>query len=100
MEFRWSQNDNKLTVYLKGELDHHSAEQTRMAIDATLRDKRITKLVIDMQGVTFMDSSGLGVILGRYNILNARNGTISITNVNRSIDRIFKMSGIYSIIKD
>ena len=57
---------DRLTARIKGELDHHSAAQARAQLDALLTDERIRELRIDLRGLTFMDSSGLGVILGRY----------------------------------
>ncbi|OQB23306.1 MAG: Anti-sigma F factor antagonist [Firmicutes bacterium ADurb.Bin182] len=98
MELNGTRNGKTLNIALKGELDHHSAEYTRNWIDAVLKDKSIKELVIDMKGVTFMDSSGLGVILGRYRTLKERGGRLSIKNANKSIDRIFRMSGIYTLV--
>ena len=60
---------DRLTARIKGELDHHSAAQARAQLDALLTDERIRELRIDLRGLTFMDSSGLGVILGRYRVI-------------------------------
>ena len=63
---------DRLTARIKGELDHHSAAQARAQLDALLTDERIRELRIDLRGLTFMDSSGLGVILGRYRVIAGR----------------------------
>lgn len=99
MELNAMRNGQTLIVTLKGELDHHSAENIRNEIDALLIDPEIRKLVLDMKNVTFMDSSGLGVILGRYRMLSSRGGSVYVSNVAPNVDRIFKMSGIYSLIQ-
>ncbi len=89
----------KLYVHLIGELDHHSAKKTRDDIDRLLMNSYITELTIDMKDVSFMDSSGLGVILGRYKILAERKGSVRICGANRSVDKILRMSGIYSLVE-
>ena len=88
-----------LTIKLEGELDHHSAESIRSRIDREIEATGCERLTIDMEGVTFMDSSGLGVILGRYRLLNARGGTLFISGANSSVERILRMSGLYSLIR-
>ncbi len=87
-----------LTVRLRGELDHHSAEQVREELDALIADDRIVHLVIDMQALSFMDSSGIGVLIGRYRSMTRRKGTMSVKNMNPQIERIFQLSGLHQII--
>ena len=53
---------------------------------------------LDLSGVTFMDSAGLGVILGRYRILSLRGGKLTVCGMSSAIDRIFRMSGLYAIV--
>lgn len=89
--------ESKLTARIKGELDHHSAAQARTQLDALLSDKGIRELRLDLTGLTFMDSSGLGVILGRYRIIAGRGGRVLIGGANRTIDRILRMAGIYTL---
>ena len=74
---------DRLTARIKGELDHHSAAQARAQLDALLTDERIRELRIDLRGLTFMDSSGLGVILGRYRVIAGRGGRVLIGGANR-----------------
>ena len=83
---------DRLTARIKGELDHHSAAQARAQLDALLTDERIRELRIDLRGLTFMDSSGLGVILGRYRVIAGRGGRVLIGGANRAIDRILRMA--------
>ena len=88
-----------LIVELSGELDHHSAQEVRTKIDDRLDRLDIKKLIFDFSEVSFMDSSGIGVIIGRYKKLSIRNGIVGIASVSGSIKRIFELSGIFKIIK-
>ena len=98
MEINASKRGPRLHVKLSGELDHHSAEQTRNILDALLKDITVRDLTVDLSGVSFMDSAGLGVILGRYRILSMRGGHLTVTGMSGAIDKIFRMSGIYAIV--
>lgn len=88
-----------LVVRLKGELDHHTAEELRTKVDGVLRDERIRHIVLSLAGCTFMDSSGIGVILGRYKQILARSGEMIVCSLNPTIYRIFEMSGLFKVIK-
>ncbi|MDR3051776.1 MAG: anti-sigma factor antagonist [Oscillospiraceae bacterium] len=87
-----------LTVRLNGELDHAAAEGVRRDLDALLADQRVLHLVLDLDGLTFMDSSGIGVLIGRYRTLAGRGGTVSVRGMNPHIARIFQMAGLHRII--
>ena len=68
---------DRLTARIKGELDHHSAAQARAQLDALLTDERIRELRIDLRGLTFMDSSGIAVLLRAYRRL----GELGVTEI-------------------
>lgn len=87
-----------LTVRLQGELDHCSAIGIRKDLDELIQDPSVLHLVLDLDGLNFMDSSGIGVILGRYRTLHGRGGTVAVTRMNPQITKIFKLSGMASII--
>ena len=99
MEINATKRGPRLTVQLNGELDHHSAERTRVVMDTMLHDVSVRELMIDLSGVTFMDSAGLGVILGRYRIIQLRGGRIMIKGASSQVDRIFEMSGLYALVE-
>lgn len=99
MFLKFNKVDDKLVVTLVGELDHHSAEEVRVKIDDRISRENIRKLVLDFSGVTFMDSSGIGVIIGRYKKISMRSGEVNIISVSKSIKRVFELSGIFKIIK-
>ena len=89
----------KLIAYIEGELDHNSAAVMRAEIDNQLYDKRIGELIIDMAGVSFMDSSGIGLVLGRYKLMKQRGGRVKISRPGSRTDKLLKMSGIYDLME-
>ena len=98
MELNAQKRGPRLYVQLGGELDHHSAEQTRIMLDTLLKDISVRELVLDLSRMSFMDSAGLGVILGRFRKLSMRGGKLTVKGMNPSVDRIFRMSGLYAIV--
>lgn len=99
MYLKFDKRDDKLIVYMMGELDHHSAEEVRNKIDDRLDREKVKKLVMDFSGVTFMDSSGIGVVIGRFKKLSIKKGTVCIAQVNNTVKRVFELSGMFKIIK-
>ena len=100
MELQKEVCGNILRISITGELDDHSSEEARTYIDSTLlRDQAIRELQLDLSGLSFMDSSGLGVLLGRYRIMAERGGRVVLSGTNRYADRIIKMAGIYALVE-
>ena len=93
------QENQVLTVYLKGELDHHAVSRIKDTIDLQIINTPVKKLVLDMSEVTFMDSSGIGLIVGRYNRIRSIGGSMAIKNPGQSLLKILKMSGIDKLMK-
>ena len=87
-----------MTVRLSGELDHHNAAATRERLDKLIAGG-VTELTLDMCEVTFMDSSGIGVILGRYRRMKERGGRLVISGCGGNAQRILKMAGVFSIVE-
>ncbi len=90
--------DRCLVVKLFEELDHHNAISIREHSDKLITGKNIKDIVFDFTGSDFMDSSGIGVIMGRYKKIIFSGGKVAVTGVNQSVDRIFRLSGLYKII--
>ncbi|CAM3238987.1 MULTISPECIES: anti-sigma F factor antagonist [Brevibacillus] len=88
-----------LVIRLQGELDHHTAEELRSKVDEVLRTSPIRHIVLSLADLAFMDSSGIGVILGRYKQISARSGDMYVCSINPTIYRIFEMSGLFKVIK-
>ena len=99
MDINAVRRGQRVIVSLVGELDHHSAAQARASLDAMLRDVTVREMQLDLSQVSFMDSAGLGVVLGRYKTLSARGGRMIVSGVKTPIDRIFRMSGIYALVE-
>jgi stage II sporulation protein AA (anti-sigma F factor antagonist) len=90
--------NKNLIVRLKGELDHHTAINFRQVVEKEL-EKDITKnLILNMENLTFMDSSGIGAILGRYKQVKAKGGQVIICGLGRHNKKILEMGGLLKII--
>ena len=88
-----------LYILLCGELDEYTAQAVRKKLDVLLdTQKGYVQVVIDLSELAFMDSTGVGVLIGRYKKLRELNKPIFITNPSRVAERIFKMSGLYEIM--
>jgi stage II sporulation protein AA (anti-sigma F factor antagonist) len=88
-----------LYLRLKNDLDHRAAQQLRDEVDALLGDASIRRLVLDLKQLRFMDSSGIGFIIGRYKLLSRRGGSVAVVNANQRMDRIFEMAGLYQLVE-
>ena len=80
---------------MSGEIDHHSADRIRGDIDDELQLYDVKNLVFDFSDVTFMDSSGIGVVLGRYKKIRAMGGTVAIRGAGSLVRQILEMSGVF-----
>ena len=90
--------NNTLYVMLVGELDEYSASYTRNNLDLLFENPNFKQVIIDLSELEFMDSTGIGVLIGRYKKMRESNKPIFITNPSRNAERIFKMSGLYEIM--
>lgn len=88
-----------LVAVLEGELDDHGADGVRQAIDRELDLLRTPCLVIDVAGLTFMDSAGLGVMLGRYRKVVERGGEMRVSGASPSIQKLFHLSGMHKLMR-
>lgn len=100
MEIKYLNKDDGIYAELYGELDEYSAEYVRISLDGQLKTNAFSKkkLILDFSNVSFMDSTGIGILLGRYNKFSKNNINMYIKNPTSYVNRIFEMSGIYQII--
>jgi stage II sporulation protein AA (anti-sigma F factor antagonist) len=91
-------NEGVLHVRLRGEIDHHSAAALRADIDALIYETHPKRLLLDLSAVGFMDSSGLGLIMGRYSLTRELGGEMVILNPTEPISKILSLAGIRRII--
>ncbi len=87
-----------LVIQLQGDLDHHNAIPIREKADKLIDRNHIKHIVFDFTDAGFMDSAGIGVIMGRYKKVIFAGGKTAVASVNYTVDRVFKLSGLYKII--
>lgn len=90
--------NNTLYVVLIGELDEHSAYHTRISLDDIFDQQGFMQVIIDLSELSFMDSTGIGVLIGRYKKLKDKKIPIYICNPSSHAEKIFKMTGLYEIM--
>ena len=88
-----------LCVRLVGELDHHSAEDLRNRVTEVLDQYLIKHILLNLGELEFMDSSGLGVILGRYKQITSIGGEMVVCSISAPVKRLFEMSGMFKILR-
>ena len=94
-----SMGGNDMLCSIHGDIDHHNARVIRMQIDDALYKQRPRKLTLDLSRVEFMDSSGIGMILGRYKKMQFMKGSVKVVNASDRILGAMEMSGLHKIIK-
>ncbi|MEE1042736.1 MAG: anti-sigma F factor antagonist [Clostridia bacterium] len=98
METLLEYKDDVMIVRLSGELDQHYATTLRSNIDSQVAHRGIHKIVFDFSKVGFMDSSGIGVIMGRYRLMQSVGGRVCAFGVSPRLDKLIEMSGIKRIV--
>lgn len=98
MEISTTFENDMLIVSLTGELDEHTSEFVRNALDERIARGNYTALIFDLSNLRFMDSTGIGVIIGRYKLAHRRGKPVYVRSPGVTVDKIFKMSGLYEII--
>lgn len=90
---------DSVVARLDGELDEHTAANVRDALDKRIAEGGFRNFVFDFSRLKFMDSTGIGILLGRYKILKRRGAGIFISSPNPHVDKILSLAGIYTIIQ-
>ena len=99
LKFDYIKTDKLLVVKIIEEIDHHTTEKIRRKIDNEITRYMPRKVILDFNKVSFMDSAGIGMIIGRYKMMKMLGGSLEIKNVNDSAKKILEMSGIMKIIQ-
>ena len=94
MKLKFKFEENKLTVLLSGEIDHHTAAFARNEIDVNIKKFIPGELCLDFSEVSFMDSSGVGLVMGRYKEMKKYSGRLSIANAPERIYKVMKLAGL------
>ena len=98
MDVKLLRKGTTLIVKIMEDMDHHSAQYLRQKIDFEIVKSTVKNIIFDFSNVNFMDSSGIGVVVGRYKNIQKLNGRAAIVNANPKIMQIFEMSGVLKII--
>lgn len=98
MKIHYEKEDKLLVMEITEEIDHHIAEKIRRRADYEIQRYMPKKALFDFNNVSFMDSSGIGMVIGRYKLLAMLGGSLELINVNPSLERVFEMSGVAKII--
>ncbi|MBA9085421.1 Anti-sigma F factor antagonist [compost metagenome] len=98
LHLEMTRHRDTLIVRLNGELDHHTADDVRLRMDEEIARGDCRHLILSLESLQFMDSSGLGVILGRYKLIKQKGGKTVVCGMNPSVYRLFEMSGLFKIM--
>lgn len=99
MQIKLQKKGRTLIASLFGELDHHSAKNIKEMLESAIEQKAIRNLIFDFRHLSFMDSSGIGVIIGRYKLLSAIGGKVCIVCDNQTICRLIRLSGLMRLME-
>lgn len=94
MQVRTCLSEDSMTAYLMGEIDHHCARGIREEIDETAQRAMPRELILDFRDVTFMDSSGIGLVMGRYSLMQELGGELRVVNLSTHIRKVMKLAGL------
>lgn len=89
----------RVTAFLEGELDHHTAAEIRFEIDTAVQKYRPNLLKLDFSDISFMDSSGVGLVMGRYRTVQTFGGKVVVTGLSPRLYRVMQLSGLEKIVK-
>lgn len=89
-----------LIAKITGEIDHHTARWLRMDIDTAIQDKSPSRLTMDFSGVSFMDSSGVGLVMGRYKNMKERGGRVTLVNMPDYIEKVMNLAGMDKLLNE
>jgi len=98
LKVEYNEKDKLLVLKITEEIDHHIAEKIRTRADFEIQKYLPKKVVFDFNNVTFMDSAGIGMLIGRYKMATMFGGSINMINVKPNVKKIFEMAGILKLI--
>ena len=98
MNIKYRNYNNVLYVMLDGELDEHTAKETSKTLDDVFMSTLSKQIILDLSEMKFMDSTGIGVLIGRYKKMKNRGVSIFISNPSYHAEKIFKLTGLYEIM--
>lgn len=100
MESFYKKEDKQLIFKLEEDIDECSVQKIRRKLDNEIERYMPKEVIFDFNNVSFMDSAGIGLIIGRYKLANMLGGKVKVTNMTQSVKKIFEMSGMQRIIPE
>ena len=98
MAIKISSTPMRVTIALSGEMDHHNAAALRLEADEAIQSALVPNVRLDFGEVTFMDSSGIGFVLGRYRIVESYGGNLEVVNLSRRLYSMMKLAGLEKLV--
>ncbi|MBQ3597012.1 MAG: anti-sigma factor antagonist [Clostridia bacterium] len=99
MNVKFKKSDGVLTLYIYGELDEYTAISVKNTVDNVIMSNlNVEKVIFDLSGVTFMDSTGIGLLIGRYKKIKQFNISSYISGASVASERVLELAGIYQIM--
>ena len=100
MESKYYENNKTLILKITEEVDEHTAQKIRGKADYEIKRYMPKKVIFDFDSVTFMDSAGIGLIIGRYKLANIIGARVELKNLSSSVRKIFDMSGLFRLVPE
>ena len=100
MESKYYENNKTLVLKITEEVDEHIAQKIRGKADYEIKRYMPKKIIFDFDSVTFMDSAGIGLIIGRYKLANIIGARVELKNLSSSVRKIFDMSGLFRLVPE
>ena len=98
MAVKISSSPIRVTIFLSGEIDHHNAAALRLEADEAIQTALAPNVRLDFDEVTFMDSSGIGFVLGRYRIVSSFGGNVEVVNLSQRLYSMMKLAGLEKLV--
>jgi len=98
MRLNYKKEKGITVIEFIGELDNHTAHKSKQTVDLIIAEMNTVNYIFDFGKLEFMDSSGIGMLLGSYKIIKSKGGNIFVRNISSHIDKVFKVSGLYQVL--
>lgn len=95
----YEQSSGGLTVHLPAELDHHTADTIRKEVDKKIVQNGISAIIFDFGNTTFMDSSGIGLLMGRYKMVNYVGGSVHAIHVSEKVEKLLTLANVQRFVQ-
>lgn len=98
VDINYLNKEKTLIFKIKEDVDHHNVQEIRRRADYEIERHLPKRVIFDFNNVSFMDSAGIGMLIGRYKTVNLIGGKLEVANISKAIEKIFEMCGILKLI--